>query len=128
MAARLAAGGGKLPTLQQSSQPKQTDAGRRTNACSRRLNRGHFPLCSHINAALLGNPFANPPRLMLTVRRRIGVSSFPLGRLRLSGRMLVGVDAHRSQDLQPYAGRSQEHGVDAHPGRRSGRSVPAANT
>jgi hypothetical protein len=66
-------------------------------------------------------------RVMHTVRRHINVSSIPSGRLRLSRRMLVGVDAHRSQELQPHAGRSQEHGVDAHPGRRSGRSVPAAN-
>jgi hypothetical protein len=48
-------------------------------------------------------------RLTQTVRRRITASSIPSGRLRLSGRMLIGMDALRSQDLQPYAGRSQEH-------------------
>jgi hypothetical protein len=74
IAARPAVGGRVSSTMQKTSQPEQTEAGRRTNACSRRRKRGNFPRNRHVSATPLVNPFASPPRLMLTVGQRQPVS------------------------------------------------------
>jgi hypothetical protein len=46
---------------------------RRTNACSRRRKRGDFARSRHVSAFPVVSRFANPPRLMLTVRPTPGM-------------------------------------------------------
>jgi hypothetical protein len=114
LAARPAAVGGVSPPMQQSSQPEQNDAGRRTNACSRRRKRGDFTCIRHVSAFPLVNPFARPPRLMLTVRQPGSVG----------GRPFLLVFGHRAR---PHRARLNPYRSYRSPPARRSRSPPRLN-